>query len=250
MLFSLPPIVKIDNKMSVSSIPAPQTPKPKPRFIFSDKSSVIDTYESFGKEGFAHILTDHGDTSANHARNPYEQEKKFLSQVDLSKGNILVKLESMVRIMASDLDSPKRERKEYFYYTTEWEAKDHRNNTIRSNSHTEGKFTKQTRETVTKYNQTTGKELVQYIRGPAREVYTIAWDKKKANELLTSEKIFGEDSINITNMTEVQYIVKFPYGNPARTAFGMQDFLDFKYEITGVIKNSEKSLSCRLGKES
>ena len=89
--------------MSVSSIPAPQTPRPKPRFTFSEKSSVIDTYESFGKEGFAHILTDHGDTSANHARFPYEQEKKFLSQVDLSKGPILVKIQSMVRIMGTDL---------------------------------------------------------------------------------------------------------------------------------------------------
>lgn len=55
-----------------------------------------------------------------------------------------------------------------------------------------------------------GEELVQYIRGPACEVYTVPWDKKKANKLLASEKIFGADSINITNMNEVRYIVKFP----------------------------------------
>jgi hypothetical protein len=172
-------------EMSVSSIIPPQAPKPKPRFIFSDSSSVIDAYESFGKEGFAHILEDHADTSANHARFPYEQEKKFLSQVDLSKGPILVKVESMVRILATDLSSPKRERKEYFYYTTEWEAKDHRNNTIRSNSHTEGKFTQQTKEIVTNFNQSTGEELVQYVRGPAREVYTIPWNKKTVDAILT-----------------------------------------------------------------
>ena len=29
----------------------------------------------------------------------------------------------MVRTMAVDWESPKRERKEYFYYTTEWEAR-------------------------------------------------------------------------------------------------------------------------------
>jgi hypothetical protein len=226
--------------MSVSSIIPPQTPKPKPRFIFSESSSVIDAYESFAKEGFAHVLDDHGDTSANHARFPYEQEKKFLSQVDLSKGPILVKVESMVRIMATDLSLPKRERKEHFYYTTEWEAKDHRNNTIRSNSHTEGKFTQQTKETVTKYNREAGEELVQYVRGPPRDVLTIPWDKKKANELLTSEKIFGEDSINITNMIEVQYIVKFS-GNPSRTAFEMQDFLDFKYEKLQELSKTVKS---------
>ena len=74
------------------------------------------------------------------------------------------------------------------YYTTEWEAKDHLNNTIRSSHEAEGKFMQQTKETRTKLNPN-GEELVQYIRGPAREVYTIPWDKKKANELLTSEKI-------------------------------------------------------------
>jgi hypothetical protein len=88
------------------------------------------------------------------------RKKKFLSQVDLTKGPILVKVQSIFRIMAADLSSPKRERKEYFYYTTEWEAKDHRNNTIRSISHTKGKYTQQTKETVTKYNQSTGEELV------------------------------------------------------------------------------------------
>jgi hypothetical protein len=98
----------------------------------------------------------------------------------------------------------------------------------------------QTKETRTKLNPN-GEELVQYVRGPGRQVYTIALDKKKANELLTSEKIFGEDSINITNLTEVQYIVKFPYGNPARTSFGMQDFLDFKYEKLKELSTTIKS---------
>ena len=48
-----------------------------------------------------------------------------------------------------------------------------------------------------------------YHMGTPRITYTIPWDKKKANELLTSEKVFGEDSINITNLAEVQYTVKF-----------------------------------------
>ena len=98
----------------------------------------------------------------------------------------------------------------------------------------------QTKETRTKLNPN-GEELVQYIRGPAREVYTIPWDKKKANELLTSEKIFGEDSINITNMNEVKYTVKFPYGNPSRTSFEMEDFLDFKYEKLQELSRTVKS---------
>lgn len=89
--------------MSVSSIPAPQTPRPKPRFIFTDKSSVIDTYESYAKEGFAHLMS-------NQAEFPYQFEKQFLSKVDLTKGLILVTVESIVRQMAVDWDSPKREK--------------------------------------------------------------------------------------------------------------------------------------------
>ena len=92
----------------VSSIPAPQTPKPKPRFIFSESSSVIDTYNSYAKEGFAHYMS-------TQAEFPYLQEKKFLSKVDLSKGPILVSVQSMLRIMAIDWDSPKREKKDYLY---------------------------------------------------------------------------------------------------------------------------------------
>jgi hypothetical protein len=69
-----------------------------------------------------------------------------------------------------------------------------------------------------------------YVRGTARECYTIPWDKKKAQELLTSEKIFGEDSLNITNLNEVQYTVKFPNSNPPRTAFSQEDFLNLTYQ--------------------
>jgi hypothetical protein len=229
--------------MSVSNIPAPQTPKAKPRFIFSEKSSVIDTYESFGKEGFADILTDNTNISANHARFPYEQQKKFLSKVDLSKGPILVTVQSILRIMAVDWDSPKRERKEYMYYTTEWEAKDFLGNTIRCSNEAEGKYTQQTKQIQTRLNPNseTGEQIQEYHMGVARDAYTIPWDKKKANELLTSEKIFGEDSLNITNMNEVQYTVKFPQGNPGRTSFGMSDFLDLKYEKLQELSKTVKS---------
>jgi hypothetical protein len=92
--------------MSVSSIPAPQSPRPKPRFIFSEKSSVIDTYESYAKEGFAHLMT-------NQAQFPYDFEKQFLSKIDLTKGPILVSVGLMIRTMAVDWESPKRERKEF-----------------------------------------------------------------------------------------------------------------------------------------
>jgi hypothetical protein len=228
--------------MSVSSIPVQGEEKPKPRFIFLEKSSVIDAYESYGKEGFSHLLSGgFVNNSTEHAKRPYEQEKRFLSAVDLTKGPILVSITNMVRTMAVDHSSPKRERKEYMYYTTEWEAKNWLGNTIRHIHEAEGKFTQQTRQIVTRLNPQTGEHIQDYHMGSPRDAYTIPWDKKKANELLTSEKIFGEDSINITNLAEVQYTVKFPSGNPGRTAFGMSDFLDFKYEKLQELSKSVKS---------
>lgn len=61
--------------MSESTISAPQKPRPKPQFIFADKSSVIDTYQSFAKNGFAHLMS-------QQAEFPYEQKNKFLSSVE------------------------------------------------------------------------------------------------------------------------------------------------------------------------
>jgi hypothetical protein len=150
----------------------------------------------------AHLLDDYGDNNTNRVRLTYERELDFLNRVDLTKGPILVKVESMVRTMSVDWESPKRERKEYMYYTCEWEAKDWLGNTIRSNTHTEGKYTQQTKEIKITLNQKTGEHLQQYHRGHTREAYTIPWNKKMADSILTGEKYFGEDSINITNLAE------------------------------------------------
>ena len=65
----------------------------------------MDAYESFGKEGFSHLMT-------QHAEFPYQQQKKFLSRVDLTKGPILVTVQSILRTMAVDWESPKRESKD------------------------------------------------------------------------------------------------------------------------------------------
>ena len=114
------------------------------------------------------------------------------------------------------------------------------NNTIRSNSHTEGRFIQQTKHVTTKYNPQTQEEEAFFEKGVAREVYTIPWNKKTADAILTGEKYFGEDSINITNLAEVQFIAKFS-GNPSKTSFGMSDFLDFKYEKLQELSRTVKS---------
>jgi hypothetical protein len=68
-----------------------------------------------------------------------------------------------------------------------------------------------------------------YIHIP-RDVYTIPWDKKLAEDLIKNEKVFGTDTVNITIPIEVQYTVKFLTGNIGRTSFGMDDFLNFTYD--------------------
>ena len=69
------------------------------------RGSIIDTYESYAKDGFIHLMT-------NQANFPYEFEKQFLSKVDLTKGPIFVSVGTIIRTIAVDWGSPKRERKE------------------------------------------------------------------------------------------------------------------------------------------
>lgn len=113
-------------------------------------------------------------------------------------------------------------------------------NTIRCSHEAEGKYIQQTKFIKTKVNPN-GEEEVFYEKGSPREVYSILWNKKIANDLLTSEKVFGENSINTTHLDEVQYIVKFPYGNPAKTSIGISDFLDLKYEKLQELSGTMKS---------
>ena len=78
-------------------------------------------------------------------------------------------------------------------------AKDRLGNTIRPNSHTEGKFTKQTKISKIKLNSSNEEESY-YEKDVPREVYTIPWDKKTADSILTGEKYFGADSLNINRL--------------------------------------------------
>ena len=193
---------------AVSSIPVDQTPRAKPRFIFSEKSSVIDTYESFGKEGFADQLSQgFVNNSTEHAKRPYEREKRFLSAVDLTKGPILVSVQNIIRTMAVDWNSPKREAKEMMTYNTEWEAKDWLGNTIRCSHESEGKYTQQTKQIQTRLNPQTGQHIQEYHMGVPRDAYTIPWNKKTAESILSGEKYFGEDSINITNLQKCNILL-------------------------------------------
>lgn len=189
--------------MSVSSIPVDGQEKPKPRFVFSEKSSLIDTQESYAKNGF----------EAKDFGTPYHREQEFISQVDLTKGLILVTIMNISRTMAVDHDSPTHQKKEYMYYIVDIEAKNWLDNRIRYLHQFEGRFTEQTKEIHTTVNRNTGEHIKEYHKTAPRTRYDIEWNKEKAKDILTNEKYFGEDTINITNKAEVRYTGHFPYGD-------------------------------------
>jgi hypothetical protein len=199
-----------------------QTPRAKPRLIFSDKSSVIDTYESYAKNGFTHLLPQ------SPAELRYEREKRFLSAIDLTKSKVFVTVQNIIRTMATDWTSPERQRKEYMTYVVNFEAKNIKNVTMNYILEGEGKFIEQQKEIQTK--TINGEEVNVYVRSAPRDVYTMEWDKKKAQDMLTNKKYFGEDTVNITNPAEVQYTVKFPNSNPSRTSFSQEDFMNLTYQ--------------------
>ena len=98
----------------------------------------------------------------NQANFPYEFEKQFLSKVDLTKGPIFVSVGTIIRTIAVDWGSSKRQRKEYVYYITQWEAKDRLGNIIRCSHENEGKYIQQTKRIKTKYNCSTKEEEAYY----------------------------------------------------------------------------------------
>jgi hypothetical protein len=208
----------------VSSISPPVEEKPKIRFNFLEKNSIIDSYQSYAKEGFA-------DSVSPQAERPYLNHQDFFNRVNISKGPILVTVESIVRTMAPDWSSSKHERKEYMYYTMQWEAQDWLGNTIKHGHEHEGKYVQQTKEIVTVPDpKQPHMTIKQYHKSRPRDVYTLLWNSKEAQKILTGEKVFGADSVNITNPIEVQYMGYFLNQSPYKTKFGMEDFLSLTFD--------------------
>ena len=85
----------------------------------------------------------------------------------MTKGPILISVQSIIRTMVVDYNSPKRESKEVMYYTTEWEAKDWLGNTLRHAHESEGKYT-QTKDIKTRLNPQTGEHIQEYHMGVSK----------------------------------------------------------------------------------
>ena len=141
---------------------------------------------------------------------------------------VFVTVQNITRTMAIDWSSPERQKKEYMTWTINFEARNTRNITMNYILEGEGKYTEQQKEIQTK--TVNGEEVDVYVRSAPRDRYTIEWDKKKAQDMLTNKKYFGEDTINITNPGETVFTVKFPGQNPPRTSFSQEDFMNLTYQ--------------------
>lgn len=78
-----------------------------------------------------------------------KRERQFLSQVDVSKRKIKVKITRMYRLKAVDYSNENEESKEYLYWESNWYAKNYLGAEINPViGHIEGKYKEQTKKLV------------------------------------------------------------------------------------------------------
>ena len=126
----------------ISSLKPEVRPKVKPNFVWENKG-----YDSYINNGFR--------PPDPESQVPGYWENKFLSQVDLTKGKIKVKVNTMIRQLALDWSTDREDRKEYLTFTSDWMAKNYLGVDIRVLGHVEGVFMDQQRELVTTKDQRT-----------------------------------------------------------------------------------------------
>ena len=157
-------------------------------------------YDSFIKEGFIPPEPQYRSD---------KRERQFLSQVDVSKRKIKVKITRMYRLKAVDYSNENEESKEYLYWESNWYAKNYLGAEINPViGHIEGKYKEQTKKLVSGMDPNTGRITADYIKDIPREVYSITFSKTEVDKLLKGEHPFGPDSVNITDLSKVVFYRK------------------------------------------
>jgi hypothetical protein len=132
----------------------------------------------------------------------------------------------MFRVRAPDYSTPKEELHEYLWFESEWNAKDYFGADLSlGEHHEEGKYVMQTRKLVNQIDSKTGRLTTLYLRGTAREAYSIPFTKQNVDKYLFGEHPFGPDSLNITDPEKVVFYGKI-------TGMGVTPFRcnDYTYE--------------------
>ena len=134
-------------------------------------------------------------------------EKRFLAQVDISKGDIERTVTAMYRLRAPDYLGQEKnktkvpERKEFLTYMERWEAKSWRGIPLNPVMHTVGVYNKQFLKPH--YNQQDGGiDYEELDVGKAQTIYYIPFSKKAVDEIIEKSAHSDKDS-------GIVYTIKF-----------------------------------------
>jgi hypothetical protein len=133
----------------------PEVKKVKPNFIWENRG-----YDSYINNGF--ILPDPD------SQQPGYWENRFLSRMDLSKGKIRVKVNTIIRQLAPDwsANSDGEKRSEFLTWNTSWYAQNWLGEKLALGEHIEGVYMDQQKELFTKRDSKTGEETAHYRKAP------------------------------------------------------------------------------------
>ena len=199
--------------MEILSTIKPDIPKkPEVKIEYNNRS-----YESYVKNGFA-------DNIPCSIRGPHDRMQKFLSLVDLRKGEIERTVRSIVRLRAPDWNSStkKNERREFIYYEEYWDAKDWLGVPItkwRPDGHIEGRYTEVLMQP--KLDPVSGEHIDNVFAG-TRESYYIPFSKKNVDEIIANSAH--------TDKFGIKYTVKFGQED-SPDGFTMSTRNQFSYDM-------------------
>src|SRR5262245_3517773 len=159
-----------------------------PKFTHS-----TEEYDSYEKEGF--------EPPQEWQRHDWQQ-RRFLSEVDVTKGKILVTVKTIIRQKALDETG---HSKDYLTYNTEWQGKNPFSEDLYIREHIEGCHWIQTKKIQRGFNPETGHPTAHYEKGQPKLVYTIPFSNENVNKILNDKHLFGEDSENISEIALVQF---------------------------------------------
>jgi hypothetical protein len=189
-----------------SSIKPEQQIEDKPILKYNNK-----TWLSYEANGF--LPTDPEDLR----RFPVDRfERRFLSMVDISKGEIQRKVRKIIRLKAIDYNTKKQERKEYLVYIEDWFGKSWDGSPVPPvRGHWEGVYYEQERQPVY-----VNRRMSHYERSGQHEVHYIPFSKKAVDEII--------ESSTGTDIDTIKYLVKFT-PNDRDDTFNYQQFTNLSF---------------------
>jgi uncharacterized membrane-anchored protein YjiN (DUF445 family) len=188
--------------------------KQKPKLDYNDK-----TYQSYIENGFENALQDNEKVNRVH-----DFKEDFLQR---AAPPIKFHVNSFMRLMAVDYDTPNQARKEFMTYSVDWLAKDFMGDDITEQQvleHIEGVYQEQLKKKVTNQGRITG-----YERTGERTRYYIPWNRKAMDKLI--DESVGSDKDTI------RYTVKFQSN---RTQFTYEQFATLSYQELDELQQKHK----------